>query len=1292
MAKMKRVLAGAMAVTLAATSLAGCSSSSSTDETSTDETTVESTDETATAEESGEEESVVTLSTTEADTIIGNLLTNDLEDPLAVDDTNPAFTWTMESNVVGQAQSAYQIVVTDEDGNVVWDTDKVESDESQVLYDGDDLTPDTAYTWDLTVWDASDNEYTASASFETGLMTEATISEGVLEDSWDGAEFIGSNELILDATSTCLYTIETTFQIEEGSDFSVVFGADDFRLNDDFQNVWNVEGENYVRIELDLSGIQEDGTGGIINVYRPGYADEDASATEPYDTKDIATGIFTPDNVNDEHTITVTVETGSITVMIDGTQAIAEEETDEDVDPWMAASSTTLSVSELSTGNNFNTYPNLNSVGFAVNAGTEVLVSYYEINADGQTDEEYEVQFNNETGATYAIWDGLDGITVDGDQITVSGGDEGIVAYADPSYGSETMVRTEFSTDEETEVVDAKLYVTAAGIFEFYINGERVGEDYFAPGDSQYRETLTYTAYDVTDLVTDGDNAMGAILAGGWYTGYMTFTPSNYNFFGNMPSLLAMLEITYADGTTETIVTDDETWEIYTDGPVVSASFFQGERYDATKEAAVEGWSTVDYDDSAWSTAEVVELRDWIDCAIVARYDEEVSVYETETAESVLSTHSDDGETWTYDFGDDLSAISVITVPTDGMEEGDTIILRYGEMIYPGNEDSENTTEEYEELYGEDGTYRAGVAGRILQDTYRAALASDFYIVSAEDIENGYCEINTSLTYRSYRYVQITVPGSTEALDLENVQRYVISSVQETTYTYEAETTDDTITTYVNQLITNIENSQLSNFMTIPTDCPQRNERMGWTGDAQAYSLTSTYISDSLTFFRQWMRALRDDQSTEGGIGSTVPTYSTEDSTTFDDGTTWAAAVCVVPWRMYSQYGNTQIITENMDAMTAWLDGMDSYDFEVTDDDGNVIATYEYLSSKASGLADWLSVDDTTTSDICNNAIYIYCMDIVAQMARAIGEDEIAEKYEERSELAKEQYNEVYFDTESGRTTDANGNIMDSQSSYSIALNYGVWNEENAELAEERLAELAENPSDSQDGESDTEYPEWSITTGFAGTPTILPALSKAGDADEAANMFTCTDYASWLYEVSMGATSMWERWNSYELAFQDQGESSMNSFNHFALGAVGAWVFEYQLGISSGTEEGLEGGYQEFVLQPEAGGIFTSASGDYDSSYGTIHSEWTADSTTDEDGNGTATMTSYSCTLPANTSATLYLPADFADAEINTTGVTYEGTETHNGEECAVFTVTAGSYSFTYESVELGDGYFEAE
>ncbi|MBN2482553.1 MAG: family 78 glycoside hydrolase catalytic domain [Bacteroidales bacterium] len=1227
------------------------------------------------------------------ETEITNLRVQSVEIPLAIEDANPLFSWVMISSTVGQKQNAYQIVVTRaRDNSVVWDSKKVDSGLSNnIMYEGDPLEPETAYTWELTVWDAEDQIHTETSRFETGLMNP-DIS------AWDGARFIGTNSLTLDANSACLFEINADFQITQGDAVSVILGADDFRFSDNFLNIEDVEGENYVRFELDISGVGTE-TGAILNIYRVGYGKEDSEGT-PYRTISAAlypetniNGIITEANKNDVHNMSIAVETGNITFQIDGVtvQTTAPPAPDAGGGFQRRGRGSSITISNYNTGNNYNTFPNLCSVGFAANPGDEAVFTNYRILNKGRSNPDNNVVFGANAGATYSIFTGLPGVTVgsDGMSITVKNDtQETLIGYADPSYGGLSMLRTGFSTASGKSVAGAKLYVTSMGSNEVFINGERVGEDWFGPGDSQFRETLCYYAYDVTDKIKSGSNIMGAILNSGWYTGYMTFSPGNFNFFGDTEALLAKLVITYTDGTQETIVTSPDTWKIYKDGPVRYGSFFQGERYDANKEANisvgsdVNGWSTTTYDDSGWTRPEIVEQRDWIDFDIVARYDQAVRVAEILQAQQVMDVHSEDGRTYTYDMGVNMVGVPSVTIPAGWLQAGDIVILRYGEQVYPGFPGDDQL---YIDMYGYESEGK-GIAGRILTETYRAALATDFYI--AKDSKAAIIQPGT--TYRGYQYIQITIPNHEGALPLKNVKGLVLSSDRLPTGTYTATTTDGTTGTMVNQLFKNIQRSQLGNFFTIPTDCPQRNERMGWTGDAQAYTRTGTYNSDARNFFRQWMVALRNDQGVgsdtdaPGGIGSTVPTYNMTDATSFADGTTWAAAVCMVPWQLYIQYGDKQIIEENMETMMLWLNGMDYYDFS---------DEYTHLSSKTSGLSDWLAMDSHTPADLVNNAIYIYMMEVTAIMAEAIGEDEYAAILKDRHEQAKAEWNAVYVEPESGRTRNAQGTIVHSQTSYATPLNFNTFNDENQEKAQDYLAELAANPASSNTnpdgsdvvyqnqggggfGGSDAEandFLPYTITTGFSGTPNILPALSRAGNLDEAYRMFTCTDFTSWLYPVTMGATSIWERWNGYEAAFGENNQNSMNSFNHFALGAVGQWMYEYQLGITTDHLSGAAG-YKHFILQPQAGGNYTSLEGSYASNYGMISSSWTAD--------GQGSMTSYSAVVPANTTATLYLPVgETAENFGETNGVTYVGNTTRNNLNVAQYELSSGKFDFTISS-----------
>lgn len=1228
---------------------------------------------------------------------ITNLTVTALKSPLAVDAEKPDFAWRMQSNVIGMKQVSYHLIVAKDAyfTHKVWDSGTVQSDKSLgVVYgstgDTSPLSPETDYFWRVDITDNKGGNYFAESTFSTGLMNP-DIS------AWEGAQWIGSKEMGLDAPSAMLFHINTKFRIVKGNKVSLIFGANDFRLNDKFQNVENVEGENYVRWELDISGVGKE-EGAIINFYRIGYGKGDNSNV-PYRTISLETTpttninkIITNINARKENTLDIIVEANRIMMRINGEQVVLSKGPDP----------ISTFVSPAGPNGGHNTFPNLNSIGFFASSGEKVeFIDYRLVNP---VQDSPITLFNATTGATYAIFDDMEGVSVSGNKIIV---ENAVFGYADPSYyGSLSMLRTEFATDNAKTIVKAKMYITAMGTYEMYINGSRMGEDWFNPGMSQYRETLTYHVYDVTKMIDKGQNAIGAIVGPGFYTGYMTYMDSKYNFFGDNEALLARLVITYSDGSKKAIVTNTDTWKLFNKGPVESADMFQGQRYNANRENQVKGWQKVGYSARGWKTPDVIQPRDWIDFDIVARRDNPVKEVERLKAVRVLQTHSVSGTTNTYDMNVNMVGVPSVTIPKGSLNQGDVVILRFAEEIYPGNNDSPNKATSkgvaYKSLYGKDGSYRPGVAGRILQETYRAALVTDFYIASKED-ETRDVLIEPHFTYRGYRYIQITLPSCSIPLPLSNVEGIVLSS-EPLTGDYVGVTTDDS-GELVNQLYYNIRRSQLGNFFSIPTDCPQRNERMGWTGDAQAYSRTATYNGNVQSFLRQWMLALRNDQgiggedgAPAGGIGTTVPAYTKTRDKVFTDCTTWAAAVCMVPWQLYTQYGDIEAVKENFQAMKAWLDGMNYY----------TIPGYKGLSSKTSGLADWLSIDGRTSSDICNNAIYLYMIEITSIMADAIGESHYAKTLNDRHAIAIESFNKAYVDPDTGLTRSISledGSVVDfidSQTSYATPLNFNVFSDSMKvesgecagmtykEFAAKRLNGLAVNPSSSGNEGSvttsyhaplermfagNTENPTenslaYTITTGFSGTPNILPALSRTGYVETAYKMITCTDFASWLYPVKMGATSMWERWNSYELAFQMNGNSIMNSFNHFALGAVGSWIYEYHLGITTDSASG----YQNFVLQPMPGGTYISASGTYSSNYGDISSSWTADK---------GKLLTYDFVIPANTTATVYLPIKesvvkgFSPIE----GLRYIDMEQWNGIQTAKFEASSGGYHMIFEN-----------
>ena len=355
-------------------------------------------------------------------------------------------------------------------------------------------------------------------------------------------------------------------------------------------------------------------------------------------------------------------------------------------------------------GSSVNTYPNLNSVGFAARPGESAALKNYTISNGGRF--ATGTLLDEKTGATYAIFDGLGGIAVNGDTITVSGGDNGVLVYADPSYAAAPMLRTSFVADEG--IAKARLYVTAQGIYNLYLNGQEIAAaEWFNPGSTEYDSILAYNVYDVTDYLTDGENVLGAQLGEGWWTGMTTFECLNNNYYGDQPALMAKLVLTTADGASSTVVTDSQSWKYCGDGPVRLASLYQGERYDATKEAAVEGWTAPGFDDSAWKPASVIETRkQFTSPALVTRYDNPVHVIRTNEVISALGETKPGSDAYLYDMGENVSGVPVITIPAEYAKPGETITVRFAEILYP-------ELEEYTS---------SGVNGLLMVENYRTAL------------------------------------------------------------------------------------------------------------------------------------------------------------------------------------------------------------------------------------------------------------------------------------------------------------------------------------------------------------------------------------------------------------------------------------------------------------------------------------------------------------------------------------------------------------------------------------------
>ena len=715
----------------------------------------------------------------------------------------------------------------------------------------------------------------------------------------------------------------------------------------------------------------------------------------------------------------------------------------------------------------------------------------------------------------------------------------------------------------------------------------------------------------------------------------MTYDAGNSNYFGDQPAVLVLLEVTHSDGSTETIISD-ESWKCYLNGPVISASFFQGENYDATKE--VDNWNMAAFDDGNWENAAIIKTRvQFANARFVTRTDTPVHVIKTNEVVEALGATKEGTDSYIYDMGENVSGVPTITIPAEYALEGETITIRFAEILYP-------ELDEYTEK---------NIDGTLMVENYRAALVTDFYTMKKG--ENVY---TPDLTFHGYRYIEIS--GLGKELPAEYVQMQVLSSL-------DAAVTYVSSNELVNQLFKNITNSTTSNYLSIPTDCPQRNERMGWTGDAQVFALTGSYIADTYGFLSEWMDTVRADSGESGMSSQYAPAFRPYDVNGSDSiehngqsfGITWNAVAVTVPYNLYMQTGDVSIVEENIDNVIAYVDTLINTPLTYKDSDGNNKEDAR-LTGETGTLADHLA-RITTNSVMLGECVYIACLDEAAVMAEAVGNTEKAEEYTNKAKEAREAWNELFLNDE-GKTVSLKGEVNDTQASYATALRFDVVSDENLKKVLENYSNTIVNASGTDnDG---NEILPYTLTTGFNATGNLLPALSKNGLTDVAYKLFESTDYASWLYPVTQGATSIWERWNSYTVEKGFDGNNSMNSFNHYSFGAVGEWMMAYQAGITSGDNAG----YQSFILQPQSGGTYTDLSASYTSDYGVISVNWTA-----EDG----VMKTYTVTVPANTTAVLYLPSESINA-VDLTGVTYVKQGKHNGINCQVYQLVAGTYTFT--------------
>lgn len=1089
---------------------------------------------------------------------------------LCVDVDQPVFGWQMSCvfSERGVYQSAYQIIVTDEEGKVLWNSGKVISSVSQnIKYTGEQLKPTTRYTWKLTVWDNNGEASTYDSWFETSLMTDNDI------EGWNGAKWIGGDDDDIPFYSHYLpvFKLNMTFRMLKdctSQKIGFLYGANDERLMDSNMNIYHISNEknkSFVKMEFDLSPVCKGGKA-ILNVYRVGYKPGD-DFNKPLKSFVVPDSLLNNTNLNSVHTFSLYSNLGFTRILL-GDNLIGE-----------------VNINPLGQGGDFIAFPVVGDIGFAFD------------DSNGFSDVSLEVcNFRSPENRLAKI--NADSELLCGDN--ASSGKQSSYYLVNPSRNSMPMLRTDFGTEKSKKISKARLYVTSRGIYEMYINGKRVGNDYFNPGATQYNKTHLYQTFDVTDLLKDGKNAIGALLAEGWWSGGSTYTGENWNFFGDRQSLLAQLIITYYDGDKQIIVTSPDMWKYYNNGPVVYGSFFQGEVYNALKEDVVRGWTDAEYDGiSRWKNAVEVRLEgnvcrtsgwnmprvdDYSCYRLTAQYGQTVKPVKKLTSLSVEEVRPG---VFVYDMGQNMVGVPEICL--EGISPGTEINIRYAEVRYP------------------DMPRYAGNEGMIMLENIRAAMSQDKYIS-----KGGKEVFSPRFTFHGYRYLEIT--GIDKALPVENVSGIVLSSIDKLTASY------ITSNKKVNRLWENIIWSTYANFLSIPTDCPQRNERLGWAGDISVFSRTATYLADVNEFLRRYLCAMRDTQREDGRFPDVAPL-----GVGFG-GLLWGSAGITIPWELYMQYGNVDLLSEHYDAMKKYID----YVLAKNIDCKSGILVQENVWGN---LGDWLGPEDNKNDKtLMWESYFLYDLDIMSKVADVLGKEDDRIMYDSIYNRRLKFFEEMYIHKPTGKTVSsgvdgpAKGQLIDIQTSYVLPLSLDIIKDDS--LKHKFAGNLVNTVKRKNIADDGSVCPPYSLMTGFIGTAWISKALSDNGYDDVAYRLLQQTTFPSWLYSVDQGATTIWERLNSYTHVDGFGENNRMNSFNHYSFGAVGGWMCAYSLGI---MRDSRSPGFRHFILSPriDPTGNMTYAEGHYDSIYGRIESSWRVN---DKE-------IVYSFTVPANTGATFVIP-----------------------------------------------------
>ncbi|MCX4768046.1 glycoside hydrolase family 78 protein [Streptomyces sp. NBC_01275] len=685
------------------------------------------------------------------------------------------------------------------------------------------------------------------------------------------------------------------------------------------------------------------------------------------------------------------------------------------------------------------------------------------------------------------------------------------------------LLRKEFPVGAEVE--SARLYVTAHGLYEIEVNGRRVGDHALAPGWTSYDHRLRYQTHDVTEHLRAGDNAIGAWLADGWYRGRLGFGGGHSNLYGDRLALIAQLEVVHRDGTVTTIGTDTS-WRA-AHGPIVSSGLLDGETYDARDERP--GWSSPGFDDSSWSPVDIVP-RD--PATLVAPTGPPVRCTEEITPVRVTAL---DADRLLVDFGQNLVGRVRITVAGPA---GHTVVIRHAEVLQGGE-----------------------LCVRPLRD----AISTDRYVLRGEGRETW----EPRFTLHGFRYAEITgwrggdphhdITARVHHTDMARTGWFECSNEQ------------------VNRLHENVVWSLRGNFVDLPTDCPQRDERLGWTGDIQVFAPTAAFLYDCHGMLASWLRDVAVEQHADGTVPWYVPTIPGGPQwTPARPGAGWGDVVTLTPWALYRDSRDTGLLAAQYDSARRWVDLIT----ERADPSGLWNRDYQ--------LGDWLDPSappedpgaGRTDRHLIATAYYAWSARHTAWIAGVLGLDEDRQRYEKLAHRVRQAFLDAYV-LPSGLMT------SDTQTAYAVALQFDLLPDPEARtIAGDRLTELV-----AAGGHT--------IQTGFIGTPLVAPALSATHHVDTAYSLLLQQECPSWLYALKHDATTIWERWDSM-LPDGTVNPGEMTSFNHYALGAIAQWLHTTVAGLTAASP-----GYRDIVFRPQPGGGITWAGAAHESPYGRVAIRW---------------------------------------------------------------------------------------